>query len=136
MLTLTAGARWAASATTRTPRACAMRAGRRHRRRRRQLARHPIAVTAGSMLITATIAVPASTTATAVQTSLSSMLNSATDASTALCYSRGGTHRHGRIAAGVAAVLHTATTPGATLHAAASSRAASALAHAATTCAQ
>ena len=43
-----------------------------------------IAVTAGSVLITATIAVPASTTATAVQTSLASTLGTAAAASTAL----------------------------------------------------
>ena len=43
-----------------------------------------IAITAGSVLITATIAVPTSTTAAAMQTSLSSTLNSAADASTAL----------------------------------------------------
>ena len=43
-----------------------------------------ISVAAGSVLITATIAVPASTTADAVQTSLSSSLGTAADASTAL----------------------------------------------------
>ena len=43
-----------------------------------------LTITAGSVLITATIAVPASTTADAVQTSLSSSLGTAADASTAL----------------------------------------------------
>ena len=43
-----------------------------------------IAITAASVIITATIAVPASTTAAAVQTSLSSTLGTAADASAAL----------------------------------------------------
>ena len=43
-----------------------------------------VTITAASVLITATIAVPASTTAAAVQTSLSSTLGTAADASAAL----------------------------------------------------
>ena len=56
-----------------------------------------ICVAAASVLITASIAVPASKTADQVQTSLSSTLGTTNeDASIALCHGRGGAHDHCR----------------------------------------